>query len=64
MSNDRLPGRQPESEFLAQKRNHLRKIEISKYLDKYPSASILLLRIKFWWRDNYVRKDSTDDDGV
>jgi hypothetical protein len=52
----------PESEFLVQKRNHLRKIEISKHLDKHPSASILLVRIKFWWRDNLARKDGTRDD--
>jgi len=51
----------PESEFLAQKRNHLQKIEVSKFLDKHPSASILLLRLKFWWRDNHQRKDSTSD---
>jgi hypothetical protein len=53
----------PENEFLAQKRNHLRKIEISKRLDKHPSASILLLRMKFWWRDNCGRKDSVGGDG-
>jgi hypothetical protein len=47
----------PENEFLAQKRNHLQKIEISKLLDKHPSASILLLRLKFWWRDNHARKE-------
>jgi hypothetical protein len=52
----------PESEFLAQKRNHLRKIEVSKYLDKHPSASISLLRAKFWWRDNWPRKGGTGDD--
>jgi len=45
----------PENEFLAQKRNHLQKIEISKLLDKHPSASILLARMRFWWRDNHAR---------
>jgi hypothetical protein len=54
----------PEREFLVQKRNHLRKIEISRRLDKHPSSSILLLRMKLWWLDNFVRKDSTGDDGV
>jgi hypothetical protein len=52
----------PESEFLVQKRNHLRKVEISKHLDKHPSSSILLLRIKFWWRDNFARKERIRDD--
>ncbi len=46
----------PETEFLVQKRNHLRKVEISKFLDKHPSASISLLKLKFWWRDNRARK--------
>ena len=54
----------PESEFLIQKRNHLKKIAISKWLDNHPSASILLLRIKFWWRDNDDRKAHTDNHGV
>lgn len=54
----------PESEFLAQKQNHLRKIEISKYLDKQPSASILALRMKLWWRDNHSGKVVTRGDGV
>jgi len=51
----------PEKEFLAQKRNHLQKIEISRFLDKHPSASILLLRLKFWWRDNHARKEGEND---
>ena len=54
----------PESEFLTQKRNHLRKIEISKFLDKHPSASIMLLRIKFWWRDNSKQQGKAGGDGV
>src|SRR5579871_1568993 len=35
----------PGSEFLRQKRRHLQKVEISKYISQHPSASILLLRI-------------------
>ena len=48
----------PENEFLAQKRNHLQKIEISKFLDKHPSASMLLLRLKLWWRDNHAKRET------
>ncbi len=46
----------PEKEFLAQKRHHLMKVEISKYLDKYPGALPWLLRLKWAWRDNAFRK--------
>jgi len=46
----------PEDQFLALKKAHLMKIEISKALDDSPSSSILLLRIKQWWRDNYSCK--------
>jgi hypothetical protein len=42
----------PNSDFLPQKQKHLRKLEISRYLDGHPSASILLLKLKLWWRDN------------
>jgi hypothetical protein len=52
----------PENEFLAQKRNHLQKVEISKFLAKHPSASIVLLRMKFWWRDNRGRRDDTGEE--
>jgi len=41
-----------ERDFLAQKRKHLQKIAISRFLDDHPSASIVLLRIKMWLRDN------------
>jgi len=54
----------PESQFLVQKRNHLRKVAISKFLDGHPSASIPLLRMRLWWRDNVVRKDNSYGDGV
>lgn len=42
----------PESEFLPQKRRHKTKVEISKYLDTHPGASITVMRMRLWWRDN------------
>lgn len=43
----------PDSQFLKLKQRHKLKIEISKHLDQYPSSSLLLLKIKIWWRDNF-----------
>ena len=43
----------PEREFLRQKRRHRSKVELSRFLDSHPSASIHLTRIKFWIRDNF-----------
>ncbi|WP_119300313.1 hypothetical protein [Dongia deserti] len=42
----------PESEFLRQKSRHKLKVEVSKYIDDHPGASIWLTRIKLWLRDN------------
>lgn len=42
-----------EKDFLRLKQNHKEKIELSKYLDDHPSASIPLTRLKFLWRDNF-----------
>lgn len=42
----------PEKMFLCLKQKHLRKVEISKTLDKSPSASIFRLKVSFWIRDN------------
>jgi len=42
----------PEAVFLAEKKKHLQKVAISRFLDEHPSASITLLRIRMWWRDN------------
>jgi hypothetical protein len=42
----------PENDFLPQKRRHRLKIALSKHLDDFPSASLLLTRIKFWCKDN------------
>lgn len=48
----------PEREFLQQKRRHKIKISLSKHLDTHPSASLPLTRIRFWLRDNLLRKPS------
>src|SRR5258708_31351241 len=42
----------PEGRFLELKALHRRKVEMSKFLDKHPGASIYLLRLKLWFRDN------------
>lgn len=42
----------PEKNFLALKKYHLKKVFISRYIDKHHSASILLLKIKFWLKNN------------
>lgn len=42
----------PEGEFLKQKRNHLRKVEISRYLDEHPGASLTILRLRLLLRGN------------
>lgn len=41
-----------ERDFLAQKKRHLTKIEISKHLDANPAASILLSRFRLFLRHN------------
>lgn len=43
----------PEREFLKQKKKHLKKVEISRHLDKHPSASLSLFKLSIWWRDNF-----------
>jgi hypothetical protein len=47
----------PEKDFLKQKRRHLLKVEISKYLDAHPSASLQLARFQLWRRDNCKSKE-------
>ena len=42
----------PEGEFLNHKRAHLLKRAISNHIDNHPAASVILLRIRFWLRDN------------
>ena len=45
----------PERFFLVEKRRHKMKIAVSKHLDMYPGASLLLTRFRFWIRDNLQR---------
>jgi hypothetical protein len=52
----------PEREFLRQKRNHLTKIALSKHLDLHPSASIWILRVRFWFRDTFNRYPRVKDE--
>ena len=42
----------PENTFLKVKKQHKLKVEVSKYLDTHPGASIWLTRLKILWRDN------------
>jgi len=44
----------PDAKFNRLKRQHLIKVEISKYLSCHPGASITLLRLKLWWRDSFL----------
>lgn len=41
-----------EREFLRQKKHHLTKVALSKYLDSHPMSSILITKARLWWRDN------------
>jgi hypothetical protein len=52
-------GRQiPEREFLKQKRKHLQKVAMSKYLDTHPWASLFLLKLRMWIKTNLtLRKE-------
>jgi hypothetical protein len=45
----------PESESLPQKAGHLRKVQVSKLLDKRPFATLPLVWLQLWWRDNVGR---------
>lgn len=42
----------PERDFLRLKKAHKEKVEISKLIDKYPGASVCMLKIKVFLRDN------------
>jgi hypothetical protein len=42
----------PEKDFLTQKRRHLVKVALSKRLDRFPASSLLLLRLRLWFRNN------------
>jgi hypothetical protein len=43
----------PERQFLIQKRNHQRKVAMSRYLDQHPGTWFPILRLKMWWYDNF-----------
>jgi hypothetical protein len=47
-----LVAKIPERRFLELKALHRRKVEMSKFLDEHPGASISFLRLKVWFRDN------------
>lgn len=42
-----------ERDFLRIKQRHKIKVAISKQMDTHPAASILLLKLKLWMRDNW-----------
>lgn len=42
----------PDKKFLALKKQHKIKVQISKVLDRRPSASIWVIRLMLWCRDN------------
>lgn len=43
----------PEREFNRLKKKHLTKVALSRLLDVKPGASLLVARIKLWWRDSF-----------
>ena len=45
----------PENEFLRQKRKHLIKVALSKYISRHPNASLFITRVRFWLRDTFQR---------
>ena len=49
-----------ERDFLSQKRRHKIKVALSKHLDTHPSASITIIRFRFWLRDNIYWKACGD----
>jgi len=53
----------PENSFLQLKQHHKRKVAISRYLDSHPYASLLLLRIRWWIRDNFPRSARGPEEG-
>jgi hypothetical protein len=56
----------PESLFLALKKKHRIKLELSKLLDDHPGANLLMWRISIALRDNRVLRcrQSADEDGA
>jgi len=43
----------PEPEFLKQKQKHKLKVFVSQYLDTHPGASVTLVKLKVFCRDNF-----------
>ena len=43
----------PEDQFLRLKATHLRKVEISRLLDKRPFIFLPWVHLQLWWRDNF-----------
>jgi len=50
----------PENEFLRQKQKHKLKVFVSKHLDAHPGASVRLVKLKAFLRDNFGRNDTTE----
>jgi hypothetical protein len=48
----------PESEFLKLKKRHRIKVALSKHLDEHPSSSLVVMRVRYWMRDNFGYKRS------
>jgi hypothetical protein len=44
----------PEADFLKLKKRHRTKVALSKHLDKHPSASLIITRVKLWFNDNFL----------
>jgi hypothetical protein len=53
----------PEREFLTQKSRHKTKVAMSRYLDTHPSASLFLVRVRFWIRDTFGRGEVKENGG-
>lgn len=46
-----------DSVFLRLKAKHIRKIELSKYIDKNPFSFIFMIKIRFWISQNFGNKN-------
>ena len=49
----------PEARFVRLKAIHLRKVELSRLLDKRPFAWLPLIRVQLWWRDTFGHRSTT-----
>jgi hypothetical protein len=48
----------PEGQFLTLKKKHKLKVAISRHLDDHPGASLWLLKLRLWIRDNFSYADT------